>query len=235
MHGSHRVATENTLFAMPETGIGLFPDVGGSYFLPRCPGAVGRYLALTGARLKAADAVYAGVAQFYVPAARLAELQEALIAAPFGDAAHDMVAAVIRRFVSFAGEPSLARHRTLIDRVFVLPSVEAIVAALQAEGGGFAAETLAALQTKSPTSLKLAHREVGEGATRNFDDCMRMEWRMASRVIRGHDFYEGTRAVVIDKDQKPQWRPASLSAVSAADVEAYFAPLPEGDLRYDWE
>jgi enoyl-CoA hydratase len=234
VHGSHRIATENTLFAMPETGIGLFPDVGGSYFLPRCPGAVGRYLALTGARLKAADAVYAGVAQFHVPAARLAELQDALVAAPLGEHPHDEIAAVIRRFVSFAGEPTLAQHRALIDRVFVLPSVEEIMTALQAEPGSFAAETLAQLQTKSPTSLKVTHRQVREGALRDFDDCMRMEWRMVNRVIRGHDFYEGTRAVVIDKDQKPQWRPATLAALTAADVDAYFAPLPEGDLQYDW-
>jgi len=220
VNGSHRVATENTTFAMPETGIGLFPDVGGSYFLSRCPGALGLYLGLTGARLGAADAIYCGIAQYFVPAADWNALSDV---------------ASVERASRPPGDASLTKHRALIDRCFAQGSVEEIVAALAAETDPFAAETLKILQTKSPTSLKIAHRQIGAGRTLDFDDCMRMEWRMVNRVIAGHDFYEGTRAAIIDKDRKPRWQPERLEDVTAAEVARYFAPLPGDELRFDWE
>ena len=238
VHGSHRVVTENTLFAMPETGIGLFPDVGGTFFLPRLPGALGLYLGLTGARLKAADALHAGIGGCHVPAARLDEmvaaLAAALKAAPAA-AARATVDTVLARFHVDPGPPPLAAQRAMIDRVFAQASVDEILAALAAEAGDFAAGLLAGLKTKSPTSLKLTHRQIRAGIGRPFEDCMRLEWRMVNRIVAGHDFYEGTRAVVVDKDQKPAWRPASLAAVTDAAIEAYLAPLPEGDLRFAWE
>jgi enoyl-CoA hydratase len=228
-HGSHRVVSDNVMFAMPETGIGLFPDVGGSYFLPRCPGQIGLYLGLTGARLKAADLRYAGLAEAYVPAARLDEFVTAL-----SEAGRD-VESVVAAFATDAGPAPLAEHRDAIDRHFGHGSVEAIVDSLQNDPSDWAAKTARTIAGKSPTSLKVTFRQLREGAAKDFDDCMRMEWRMVNRIIAGHDFYEGTRAVVIDKDQAPDWRPARLEDVTAADVVAYFAPLPDGDLDLDGE
>ena len=233
IHGSHRIVTENVLFAMPETGIGLFPDVGGAYFLPRLPGQLGMYLGLTGARLKAADAVFAGIGDAFVPRERLAALFEALAAADLPDRA--AVDRVIAGFAAPAGSAPLASHREAIDRCFAADSVEDVLTALEREGTEWAQATAATIRAKSPTSLKIAFRQIREGAKRDFDDCMRMEWRIVNRVIRGHDFYEGTRAVVVDKDQKPKWRPPGLAELTAADIDAYFAPLPEGDLTFEWD
>lgn len=218
VHGSHRIATEHTMFAMPETGIGLFPDVGGSYFLSRCPGALGMYLGLTGARLGPADAIYCGIAQYFMPSKEWDRLSDA-----------DSIASQPTE------PPKLAIHRALIDRCFGKPSVEDILTALAAEKDLFAADALATLRAKSPTSLKIAHRQIGTGRDIGFDDCMRMEWRMVNRVIAGHDFYEGTRAAIIDKDRAPRWQPARLEDVTDAAVASYFAPLPGDELRFDWE
>lgn len=229
--GSHRIATGNVMFAMPETGIGLFPDVGGSYFLSRCPGHVGEYLALTGARLKAADCIYAGVADWHVPAERLDDLAAALDTAGLKDFEH--ASKVISGFAVDAGDAPLAAARDDIDRHFSLGSVEEIVASLETDGGEWAAKQASIIRSKSPTSSKVALRQVREGASKDFRGCMQMEWRMVNRIIAGHDFYEGTRATVIDKDQTPKWQPATLEEVSQADVDAYFAPLDGGDLKFD--
>jgi enoyl-CoA hydratase len=220
VHGSDRIATENTMFAMPETGIGLFPDVGGSYFLSRCPGALGMYLGLTGARLGAADAIYCGIARYFV-------------AANDWDALSDVVS--IKEVAKPTSTPRLASQRALVDRCFGKGSVEEILAALSAEQDTFAADALAILKTKSPTSLKIAHRQIRAGRDLSFDDCMRMEWRIVNRVIAGHNFYEGTRAAIIDKDRKPRWQPARLEDVTEAEVARYFAPLPGDELHFDWE
>ncbi|MGH6990017.1 MAG: enoyl-CoA hydratase/isomerase family protein [Stellaceae bacterium] len=227
VHGRYRIATENTLFAMPETGIGLFPDVGGSYFLSRLSGALGMYLGLSGARLGAADAIYAGVAQTFMPAASwqtfAATLRSVDADTAIGGLAQD------------PGTPRLAAHRAIIDRCFARDSVEEIMAALAAEPDAFAAETRATLAAKSPTSLKLTHRQITAGRGRDFLDCMRMEWRMVNRVIAGHDFYEGTRAAIIDKDQSPRWRPARLEEVTETAITAYFAPLDGDELTFPSE
>ena len=220
VHGSHRIATEHTQFAMPETGIGLFPDVGGSYFLSRCPGSLGMYLGLTGTRLAAADAIYCGIAQYAAPAESWAGLSGA---------------SSVARVAQPPAPPPLAGHRALIDRCFGKDTVEEIAAALEAEQDRFAAETLAVLGAKSPTSLKITHRQIRSGRALDFDGCMRMEWRMVNRVIAGHDFYEGTRAAIIDKDRKPRWQPARLAAVTESEVARYFAPLPGDELHFDWE
>jgi len=220
INGAVRVATENMVFAMPETGIGLFPDVGGSYFLSRCPGAIGMYLGLTGARLRAPDAIYCGIADKYVRSRNLGALTDL---------------ESVEKQAESPGDAPLARNRAMIDRCFGKDSVEKILAALDAERGTFAAETLAALATKSPTSLKLTHRQIRAGGALVFDDCMRMEWRMVNRVIEGHDFYEGTRAAVIDKDRKPRWRPESLAQITDKEVASYFAPLDGDELHFDWE
>jgi enoyl-CoA hydratase len=233
--GSHRVATPKTLFAMPETGIGMFPDVGGSYFLSRAPGGLGLYLALTGARLGPADSVYVGYAQACVPSERLDALVGALAEAEFDGDPKASATRVIERFSVPAGEPQLAQHRGLIDRVFALDSVEEIVAALRAAGSPFASDAADKIGRDSPTSLKLAHRQIREGNSRGFDDCMRMEWRMVNRIIDGHDFYEGVGALLVDKGRTPIWNPPSLGQVSDKAIDAYFAPLPGRELVFDWD
>lgn len=231
VHGSHRVATENTLFAMPETGIGMFPDVGGTYFLPRLPGEIGMYLALTGARLKAADCLYAGVCTHYVPAERLTELQTALSEASEAAAADLLIEA----FGEDPGdEPTLAGVRTAIDRCFSKSSVEEIVAALETERSDWAAETRAAILAKSPLASKVAHRQMRLGRALSFDDAMRVEFRLSQRIMAGHEFFEGVRALIVDKDNTPHWRPGRLEEVNQADVDALFKPLPDGrELSFD--
>jgi enoyl-CoA hydratase len=234
VHGSHRVVTERTVFAMPETGIGFFPDVGGSFFLPRMPGALGMYLGLTGARLKAADCLYAGVGTYYVESVRLADLEAALAEADWvADPADSVANQAIGRIAGDPGAPPLAEHRAAIDRCFSGDAVEAILAALAAEGGAWADKTLATLRRASPTSLKVTFEQLRRGAALDFDAAMVMEYRLSQAFMAGHDFYEGIRAVVIDKDNAPAWEPASLEAVTPALVEAHFAPPAAGDLTFE--
>ncbi len=223
VHGSHRIAGETTTFAMPETGIGLFPDVGGSYFLPRCPGQIGMYLGLTGARLRTTDTLYAGVATHFVPMAKWPALIDALA----GGIAPDAAIAPLQDSVP---DTFLLEHRATIDRIFALGSVEEILAALDSGHTDWGDDTARAIRTKSPTATKIAFRQLRDGAKREFDDCMKMEWRMVNRVVKGHDFYEGVRATIIDKDGTPKWDPPNLAAVTDAAVDAYFAPLEEKEL-----
>ena len=233
VHGTFRVAGDRTLFAMPETGIGLFPDVGGSYFLPRLRDWFGMFLALTGTRLKAADAVGAGVCDLYVPSDRRPDLVAALAAAGLAGDARATVMAVLQRFAADPGPAPLLPQRAAITRCFDQDSVEAILAALEANGREWAALTAKVMRDKSPTSMKITHRQVRAGARLDFQDCMRMEYRMAVACAASHDFYEGVRAAVIDKDGRPRWRPASLEEVGPEMVSRYFdvAP-PGGDLSF---
>jgi len=232
VHGSHRVATERTLFAMPETRIGLFPDVGASHFLPRLEGKLGLYLGLTGARLRAADALYTGIATHYVDGARLPELEAALAEVLAGGAGADVDAA-LAGFTSDPGPAPLAEHRAAIDRCFASVTVEGIIAALEDEGGDWAETALKALRAASPTSLKITVEELRRGARLEFDGSMSMEFRLSQACLARHDSYEGIRAAVIDKDNAPQWLPADLADVSAELVAAHFAPPPGGDLTFD--
>jgi enoyl-CoA hydratase/carnithine racemase len=225
VHGSHRVVTEHALFAMPETGIGLFPDVGGSYFLPRCPGRIGFYLGLTGARLKAADILYAGIATHYVPRGRLDALEQALAAEAAG------VDEVLAAFAEDPGPAPLALERAEIDRLFLGESLAAVVSRLAADASPFARRQSEILGTKSPTALHLTFRQLRDGVGLAFDDCLRMEWRMVSRVPKElPDFYEGVRAAVINKDNKPRWSPARLEDVDPAMLDRFFGPSPRGEL-----
>ena len=234
VHGSHRIATERTVFAMPETGIGLFPDVGGTYFLPRLPGQLGMYMGLTGARLGAADCVHAGIATHHLPSAQLPKLERAL-RQPYdrveGEGAVDTI---LEQYHLDPGPSPLERQRERIDACFAGETLEEILAALRAEPTGWGAEQLGILSRKSPTSLRVTFRQLRLGAKLDFDDAMRLEYRLVRRFMAGHDFFEGVRALLIDKDNAPRWRPEALERVGAADVEAYFAPLPEGDLTFDW-
>lgn len=231
VHGSHRIATEKTLFAMPETGIGLFPDVGGSYFLPRCPGEIGMYLGLTGDRLKAADAIYAGVATSFVSSEDLDAVEATLSSMVFSRDPYTDVDQVISVYMGDPGTASLSELQLMIDRHFSNETVEEIISGLDQEEDEWVVHTVKGLRTKSPTSLKLTFRQIREGAHKNFDDCMKQEWRMVNRVVKGADFYEGVRALLIDKDRNPSWTPVKLEKVSDADIAVYFEPLDTGDLK----
>ncbi|RAK68680.1 enoyl-CoA hydratase/isomerase family protein [Phenylobacterium kunshanense] len=216
-----RVATERTTFAMPETGIGLFPDVGGGWHLSRMPDHLGLWLALTGARIKAADCELLGIATDYVESARIAELKAAIIAEP------DRVETLLTEFEADAGRPPLAQHQDEIARLFVGDSVEAILSALEAAGTDWAKDQLKVLATKSPQTMKVAFRQLQLGAkARSFAENMAMEYRIGARVVQRHDFIEGVRAVIVDKDNAPKWNPPRPQDVDEATLDAIFAPLP---------
>jgi len=226
IHGARRVAGDRTLFAMPETGIGLFPDVGGTYFLPRMPGRTGMFAGLTGARFRTADAVAAGVCDRYVPSADHAALIEALSRVAPGAGSFGAVDAAIGTLARPApGETPIADARPAIDRCFAGESVETILSALDAEGGEWATAQAAAIRAKSPTCTRIAHRQIREGAGLDFEDCMRLEYRLARFCMTQPDFYEGVRAVIIDKDNAPNWQPATLAEADEAHVAPGFAPL----------
>ncbi len=225
VHAGIRIASEVTMFAMPETGIGLFPDVGGSYFLPRCPGAIGMYLALTGSRLKAADCLYAGISDHYVETAH----HDTFVARLRGG---DIVDAVVTDLASDPGPAPLIGLREVIDRTFSGDNVDSVLAALEAEGGEWAENTLKVMAGKSPTSQKIACRQLQEGRGKDFDACMVMEYRLSQHIMAAHDFFEGVRALIVDKDNTPVWQPDSLEAVDDATVDSYFATLDEGDLMF---
>lgn len=226
VHGKYRIAGESTLFAMPETGIGLIPDVGGTYFLPRLCGELGCYLGLTGARLKVADCLYAGIATHYVPSHAQDELLRNLSAG--GD-----VDRMCAKFAVDPGTASLAALQNRIDGFFAYNAVEDILNALSASDDAWAQEMTKTLRTKSPTSLKITIRQLREGAKLSFRECMALEYRIISRIMKGYEFFEGVRAIVIDKDNTPQWNPSRLEDVSTASVDAYFASLDADELRFD--
>ncbi len=233
INGSHRVATERTIFAMPEVHIGLFPDVGASRFLNLCPDRIGRYLALTGTRIRAADALYCGFATHYVPHARLGELTDALAALDWrAGVAAQLVDAVIARLAADPGPAVLPGLRAEIDRCFAGASVEEITAALRCEEAPWAREALAQIERASPVSLKIAFHQLELGRGMDIEAALALEYRMTQHVMQGHDFFEGIRALLLDKDNAPRWQHASPEAVSAAEVEGYFASLGERELRF---
>lgn len=224
-HGSHRVMTENAQFAMPEVGIGFFPDVGGSHLLPDLGGSFGMYLGLTGNRIRYGDSLWSGLATHTVQAEYLGGLIEGL--AETGDAGGVLreVFKPVERETDRAVLQSIATH-------FSQPSLPQILESLEhaAASDEFAARTLATLRSRSPTSVGVAFRQITAGSTLSMDECMRMEFRILNRMLSGHDFYEGIRTVLIDKGSTPIWRPATLDELDPADIDAYFAPLPNGDL-----
>ena len=229
IHGSHRVAGDKYQFAMPEVGIGFFPDVGATWALPRLPGKIGAYLALTGERIKTADGAATGAATHHVRSDRFADLRDALCGAVPVDA-------VLAAFAEPQEEGGVTKLGPVIDRLFAFATVEEILAALEHEvqSGSdhavWAKKTADTIRTKSPLSLKIALAQMIRGLECPFDECMRVEFRIVSRVVYGHDLYEGVRAVIVDKDNAPRWQPASLSAVTDAEVARHFEPLGKDEL-----
>ncbi len=228
LHGTHRIAGETLSFAMPEVGIGFFPDVGGTYFLPRLPGRFGTYLALTGTRVGLGDAMALGLATAHVPAARF----DALVARL---AQGENVEQAIAAETVTAPESPLMQQRHFIDGCFAAPSVAAILDEIDEAsyaGSNFAMTTYETIRSRSPTSLAIALRQMQLGPTLDLDAALRLEFRIAQRVVRGHDYYEGVRTVLIDKNDEPHWSPAAIEKIDAKEIEAYFAPFPEGELEF---
>ncbi len=217
---TYRVATENTRFAMPETGIGLFPDVGGGWYLSRLAGRVGQFMALTGARLDGAECHYLGLATHYVASYDLPALIDRIVTAP------GRIAGSIGGAESKPPEARIAANEAPIARLFAPNRLEEVIDALESDGGEWAQTELATIRTKSPLSCKVSLRLLAEGAGRaNFTDEMVAEYALATRGVRTHDFIEGVRALLIDKDNRPDWQPATPEAVTDAMIDELFAPL----------
>ncbi|HEY2685404.1 MAG TPA: enoyl-CoA hydratase/isomerase family protein [Steroidobacteraceae bacterium] len=230
-----RIASDRTRMAMPECAIGFFPDVGASYFLSRLPGELGRYLALSGAQIRAADTLYCGLADFYLPPANIEALFRGLEALSWPDEMHAREMAVGDLVQSLAASPGpapLKAVRAAIDRHFAAEAVPDILASLRSESEppyqSWAEETAKLMSARSPTMLKVAHEQLNRGRTLGFADCLRMEIGMAHQSFMQGDFVEGIRALVIDKDNAPKWRPARLEDVSAAAVADIFKNPWEG-------
>jgi enoyl-CoA hydratase len=220
----YRVATENTLFAMPEGAIGLFPDVGAGWYLPRLKGRTGAFMALTGARLDGAECLWAGLATHYLSSERLAEAKARIAAEP------DAVAAILDELSAPPPAARIAGNAEKIDRLFASDTLEEIVTALQAEPSEWAGKELKAVVAKCPATAKVALREFAEGARRtDFAEEMRAEYRLAARMMLRPDFAEGVRAVLIDKDNAPRWDPATPEGVTGEMLNEIFAPLSEGE------
>ena len=220
----YRVATENTRFAMPETAIGLFPDVGGGWYLSRLPGRTGQFLALTGARLDGAECLHLGLATHYIPSFALDDVKARILADPRN------IEAILAEYSTPPPEARIASNRERIDRMFASENFEEVLAALEADGSDWAQKELATLRSKSPQACKVSLRIVYDGGLQtDFAHEMRQEYAVASRVVQRHDFVEGVRALLMDKDNQPRWEPEAPEAVTDHMLDTIFAPMPEGE------
>jgi len=231
-HAAFRVVTERSAVAMPEVGIGFFPDVGASFLLARCPGHTGTYLALTGDRMNAAVAIYCGFADMHIAAAKLAELPGAL--------ADCRTAADVKRTLAGVSSPPatgrLQAARSWIDQCFAAASVEVIIRRLQSSNVAEARAAAVAMSKASPTSLKVTLRNVREAVSfKRLEDSFRQDFRIALAAIAGHDFVEGIRATIVDKDRDPKWRPAELEEVTPDIVDRHFDSVGALELTFDNE
>jgi enoyl-CoA hydratase len=228
VHGSHRIATERLVFAMPEVGIGFFPDVGGTYFLPRLPGKIGLWLALTGERIGLADAAFAGITTHHVPSADLPALFQALTVAVDVDA-------TLRLFMKPAPRGELVGKRAALDMLLAGDTLEDLLAGLKRRaevGDAQATAMLATLSTRSPTAVAIAFEQMRRGVRLDFEAAMQLEFRIVSRVVRGRDYPEGVRAVIFDKDNAPVWFPRTLDELDPDAVALHFLPLDDGELDF---
>lgn len=223
-HGAHRIVTEKTKMAMPEVGLGFFPDVGGTWLLSRAPGEIGTYFALTGQTMNGADAIYAGAADVLIASSDWPTVRDALANAPL-QAKNKDVRAILDRFATANVQPPVARHRELIDLAFAHDTIEAIVAALKQDDSEFAQATLKALSEKSPTALKVTLELLRRAReSRSLKECLVREYNSALAVFTSAEFIEGVRAAIIDKDRSPKWSPAQLEDVTPDIVATYFTP-----------
>lgn len=224
-HGRHRIVTERSQLAMPETSIALIPDVGGTWLLSRTPAEVGVYLGLTGERMRGAGTIFAGFADVFVPSARLGELAESL-----AKASASQVDTIIK---DHAGQPpasELAQQSETIQRAFRFDTVEEIIAELERMDNDWARKRLAELATKSPLSLKLTLAAIRNARKlSSLEEALNVEYRLCVRLFEHGEFLEGVRALIVDKDRKPDWRPPRVEEVRREQVEEWLSPLPEDE------
>ena len=231
-HASHRVVTDRTKLAMPEVGLGFFPDVGGTWLLSRAPGEIGTYFALTGQTMNGPDAIYAGFADAVVPAAKLPALREALTGIGRGATPAD-VSKVIGGFATGEAEGPVAAMHSGIDALFAFDRMQDIVAALRRDGSEFAQSTLRTLGEKSPRGMVVTLRLLRLARqAHSLEECLVREFRAALEVFRSDDFREGVRAAVIDKDRNPKWSPPRIEDVTSEMVAAYFAEIGADELKF---
>ena len=224
-HASHRIVTERAMLAMPETTIGLVPDVGGMWLLANAPGRFGEYLGMLGERMNAADAIVMGFADTFISAAKLPELVEALVD-PKGDA----VGVTIAGFAEAPPPPVLINRQEAVDQIFANDSVEAILAALKTGGEEWQSKAAAAAQSRSPLSLKITLRAVRAAREMSsLEEALNLEYRLTTRLFLCGEFVEGVRALLVDKDKAPKWQPASLEAVTDEKVAEFLGPLGPGE------
>ena len=226
VHGSHRIAGENYSFAMPETGIGLFPDVGGSFFLPRLSFEAGAYLALTGNRIKAADAIFLGTATNFIKSENFSNLINDL------SKEENDPKEIIDKYSVEPGESEFREISQFCNKIFKADTVEKIIENLTEENSDLSKKILSIIDQKSPTSLKVALKSLRLGKNISFEECMQMEFRMVNKVMNDHDFYEGVRALIIDKDNNPSWKPGNISEVEENFVDKFFSSLDD-DLKFN--
>lgn len=228
VHGSHLIAGDNLSFAMPEVGIGFFPDIGATHFLPRLPGKTGLYIALTGERLSCGDAAAFGIASAYVPSPNHAALTARLVAG-------EDIGAAIEAERAEPPQSALAGQRHFIDGCFAAPTLQAILEEIDDAGYGgseFALATYDIIRKRSPTSLAVALRQMQIGGKLDMEEALATEFRIAARIVKGPDFHEGVRAAIIDKDHQPRWVPAEIEELDQNTIESYFVPLESGELTF---
>tara|TARA_Y100001934_G_C12291075_1_gene744871 strand:+ start:339 stop:1382 length:1044 start_codon:yes stop_codon:yes gene_type:complete len=226
VHGSYRVAGENYSFAMPETGIGLFPDVGGSFFLSRLKNNIGMYLALTGSRIKSSDAIELGIAEYFIMSKNYDDILKQL-----SDGATPNE--VLSSFNSDKINSDLKNNSGKINELFSGNNLENIFEKLENDNSDFSQKNLSLLKSKSPTSLKITFRQIKNGSELDFEDCMRMEYRMVSKVMDDHDFYEGVRALIIEKDNNPIWKPETVEKISDKEIDEFFIHTEDNELNFN--
>lgn len=222
LHGSHPVASERFIFAMPETGIGLFPDIGASFLLSRCPGQLGLYLALTGNRLGASDALASGLIKHMMDSDKLADVVPGLAEMDLSRNAHHQVGSWLANIEMIKIETSLDSELDKINFFFRKPTMQAIMLALEDSDDPWTLETLSNLQQKSPLSLEVTFAQMTRAKSMSMVECLKMDYCLMGHFMAGTDFYEGIRAALIDKDKTPHWKPDNLKKITAADVADYF-------------
>ena len=226
LNSPHAVLTERSILAMPETAIGFFPDVGATWFLSNTPDSIGIYWAMTGNRFNGADAVYAGLGSTYLSSGQVSELLEALKTS-------DDVAVTLHKFTQPPAETPVQLLEEEIHYHFNRSSVAEIIASLESADSEFAKDTLRILRSRSPLSVHIAFEQLKNVDPKSsFRERMQREFRLSQRFVNGPDFFEGVRAVLVDKDQNPQWQPARLKDVTPEQVQAYFSPLSIPELKF---
>ena len=224
IHGSHRVASDSLIFAMPETAIGLFTDIGSSYFLNKAPGYLGRYLALSGARISASDAYYAGLVDYCVSSNDFSDFIDALTEIDFNEnTAHETISEMLERFAVQPDDSFFQGQQDFIDSIFCNDQLATILSSLARDDRGWAKTVYDHLLQKSPTSLCVTLELLKRAKNMDLSQCLQQDFCVSQTMIRGHDFFEGIRATIIDKDMRPQWKPASLNDISEDAIATYFA------------